>query len=207
MDRTLALIGCLAAWSAVAAPAQAGYMMGLSSGGAASASVLPGDSIELQVAITADSSETHNSAIFRVLFSSAGLRYMGYSWSSPYLNGTLDDDSKPLGGSLPVVLDDLTLTGVGYPAGVVDVELSNVLPVGPNFGSGIIARMTLQVPETYNGAPEVQISLAPDEIALNGSTVSTRTGGFFNLIIPSPSVSAGGFLVAASGLLNRKRRR
>lgn len=206
MNRTFGLLGCVAALTAFAAPANAGYLMGITSNGATSASVLPGDSIVLQIAITADASETHNSAIFRVNFSAPGLRYMGYEWENPYLNGSLDDDSKPLGGTLPVVLDDLLLSGVGYPAGVVDVEFSNVLPVGPNFGSGIIATLTLQVPDAYNGAPEIQISLAPDQIALNGNDVSTRTGGFFTLVVPSPSVSAV-FLVAASGLLNRKRSR
>lgn len=200
------VLGCVAALLAVAAPVRAGYMMSVTSGGASSASVLPGDSITLQIAMTADASETHNSAIFRVMFSNPGLRYMGYLWEAPYLNGTFDDDSKPLGGSLPVVLDDLTLSGVGYPADVVDVEMSNVLPIGPNFGSGIVASMTFEVPFDYTGEGEIQIALAPDQIALNGQDVETRTGGVFTLVIPSPGFSAVALLVGAFGVSGRGRR-
>lgn len=185
--------------------AWAGYMMSLTSGGQASANVAPGDSFTLDVSIAADGSEQHNSSIFRVVFSMGGLRYLGYEWSSPYLNGTIDDDSKPLDSSLPVVLGDLTLAGVGYPAGVVDVELSNVLPIGPNFGSGIVVSLLLQVPEDYDGADEVLISLAPDQIALNGDEVSTRTGEAFTLVVPSGGWGALSTVVLC-GLSARRRR-
>lgn len=192
----------------IAAPPQgasAGYMMSVTSGGQASANVAPGDSFTLDVSIAADGSEQHNSSIFRVVFSMGGLRYLGYEWNSPYLNGTIDDDSKPLDSALPVVLDDLTLAGVGYPAGVVDVELSNVLPIGPNFGSGIVASLVLQVPEDYDGPDEVLISLAPDQIALNGDEISTRTGEAFTLVVPSGGGAA--FLMAAvCGASGRRRR-
>lgn len=206
MNTIIRFVGCCALLALAAVPARAGYMMSLTHAGNSSAAVLPGGSLVLDIAITADAAETHNSAVFRVEFSAPGLRYAGYEWESPYLNGTLDDDSKPLGFSLPVLLDDLLLSGVGYPDNVVDIELSNVLPIGPNFGSGMVAHLTIQVPEMFAGAPNVLISLVPDQIALNGAEISTRTSGSFNLIIPSPSVSAL-FLVTVSGVLTRRGRR
>lgn len=179
-------------------------MISATAGGSSSALVAPGQTITVEVNLTSDTSDVHNSAIFRVVFSHAGLRYLGYSWANPYLNGTIDDDSKPLNGGLPLLLDASTLSGVGYPEDIVDVELSNVLPVGPNFGSGTIALLQLEVPADFTGASDIEIAVVPDQIALNGDDLPTSSGGVLTLIIPSPASALG---LAGVGCLASARRR
>lgn len=183
--RVNALVG--AAWVGVAAlggPAQGAYLISLSSGGMSSAIVGPGESCTVEVLLASDAMNTHNSAIYRVEFSSGGLEYMDYAWSAPYLNSTIDDDSKPLRSQLPAILNVDTLSGVGYPAGVVDVELSNVLPAGGAFGSGLLTTLTIKVPSSYSGPDAVLLSLVPDQVALNGIEIPTQAGTAFTIVIP-----------------------
>ncbi len=201
MSHTLVVVGCFAAWSVAAAPANAGHMTSLNSGEDASASMIPGETAVLRIAISNDALETRSPAFARVMFDAPGLKYMGHMWANPYLNDTPNGGSKPLDGLLPVALLDLTRSGVGDHADVVDVERSNGLPVGSNFGAGIMASTARRVPATN------AVALAPGQITLNGEDDSTRVAGFFTLIVPTPSVSAVGYFVAVFGMLNRRRSR
>jgi hypothetical protein len=186
----------LLAWFLGPTPAlRADYLMTASSQGASSRSVHPGDSFTVDISLTSDAADIHNSAIFRLVFSSSGLRYQNYAWSAPYLNGTSDDASFPLLTNLPVVLQSQILTAPDFPDDVVDVYLSNVIATTNSFATGIVARVTCSVPTNYFGPSSINIRSAPDTFANGLTEINTFPGPPFRLTIlptaglPLPSLS------------------
>jgi hypothetical protein len=108
--------------------ASAEYTISASSGGLSSVNAAPGQTVNVDVVLTSNAADVHNSAIFRVVFSEPGIEYLGYSWSSPY--SMLFDGSTPDLASLPGVITASTLSGLAYPSGIADVEMSNVTDSG-----------------------------------------------------------------------------
>ncbi len=189
----------------LAASAHGGYVMNLTSDGATSKTVLAGGSFTLDVMLASSDGALHNSAIFRTVFSEAGLLYETYAWGQPYETGGFFDDSSPFGGSLPVLLDASVLAGVGYPDGVVDVELSNVVFDGV-FTTGVLASLTFQIPKDWAGSDQIVISLEPDTIANGFSIVSTTVANDFvlTIVVPTPA-AAWGLLLIGAGRGRRRR--
>src|SRR5262249_30976138 len=130
-----------------------------------------------------------------------GLVYDSYSWSAPYAANSIFDDSKPLLGSLPVTLDEFTLAGPGYPAGVVDVELSNA--AAGLFSQGLLATLSLTVPLNYRGGDQL-VSVVPDPFAHGFQVIDTTAGAGFQIIVPAPPALA---LLAMLGCGTARRRR
>jgi len=157
--------------------------MSLSSGGASSVTVSPGQTVILDVVVTSTAAESHNSAIFRLIASAPGLVYQSYTWQAPYLNGTLDDDSKPLIRDLPSVLSATTLQGLGYPADTADVELSNVTGDGSGFTNGTLVQLVLRVPADYQGPGSITITAVPSAIASGFALIPTTVAGSFNITV------------------------
>lgn len=197
-------IVCAAVLAAGGRSAAAAYVMTPMSGGASTIQVMPGDSFALDIMLTSDASDVHNSAIFRAVFSAPGLLYEGYSWSSPYETGSIFDDSSPFIDDLAVLLDEQSLSGTGYPDGVVDFELSNVVAGGGVFGEGLLASLTFIVPDDF-ALGSVFIDLAPDTIANGFDEIFTAAGSTFELVvIPAP---AGFVILLIPGLAGGRRRR
>ena len=190
---------------ALAVPASANYVITPLCDGLSSKTVLPGESFDLDIVLTSDGSDVHDSAIFQVVFSKPSLSYNSYTWYSPYLNGTDDDDSTPIIGDLPLILDADTLSGAGYPAGVVDIELSNT--ADSDFVIGTLATLTLEVPSGWSTIPDsVLISIVPDTFADGFATIPTTAGQEFTLnIVPEPA-SLGLLAIGSLAAFRRKRR-
>lgn len=189
--------------------ATADYVLTPRSGGSGSAIVGRGRTLNLNLGLTSDSSDTHTSAIFRVVFSSPGLTYQSYLWQAPYSNTSGDDDSTPRAEQLPVTLTADTLSGPSFPPGVVDVELSNVVESG-TFGQGSLVTLTLGVPAGYTGPDSITISAAPDTFANGFDEIVTTAGPPFTLtIVPEPSAAVLGCaaLLALSGRSLHRRQR
>lgn len=163
--------------------ARAAYSLFLASEGAAGRNVQVGESFKLDIILVSDGSDVHNSAIFRLIFSAPGLFYDSYSWNPPYSNGTAEDDSKPLHQRLPLRLEAKTLSGIGYAAGVVDVELSNVTGSQPGFGAGILASLILSVPLDYAGPTNITVTAQPDSFANGFDIISTAASNNFVVTI------------------------
>ena len=182
--------------------AHADYTLTATSAGASSAMAAPGSDVKIEIQLTSDASDVCNSAIYRVEFSAPGLQYMGYLWTSPFESG-LFDDSFPQALDLPAILDDNSLDGVGYPVGVVDIELSNVTTSGV-FATGMLTSLEFHVPADWSGAESVEITVVPDTFANGFTTIPATAGSTFTLLIPSPSV---GPLAVVTLVLGTRRRR
>jgi len=192
--------------------AGADYILSVRHDGGSSATVAPDTAVTLTLELDSDAGDEHISCFLRVVFSAPGLVYESCTWSSPYLNGTLDDDSVPLVGDLPEVLtDDI----VPWTPDEVDIELSNVTEDGGSgppaaFGEGTLVTLTLRVPGDYSGAGTVTIDADPVIFSLKTGLpgervdVDTSPGESFILTIPEPTTLA---LLAVGGLLGPRRRR
>jgi hypothetical protein len=167
---------------------RAEYVVVLNQGGLSSVSAKRGEVVELDLSLLTSAADRHNSAVLRLQFSAPGLIYKGYEWQTPYRNGDDHDDSKPLRSGLPVLLE---AASASEPDGGIEVELSNVVPLGgleTRFASGTFVKLTLEIPADYNGPETVKIGVEPDVFADGFRAVRTTAGPVFNLkIAPSPS--------------------
>lgn len=192
------VVSCLA----LSASAHAAYVLTPLCEGGSTATVALGSSLTLELFLTSTAGDTHNSAIFDLVFTQPGLRYDAYAWSAPYLNALPNDDSTPLFTALPVLLAEDTLTGTGHPAGLVDIELSNVL-IGSTFGAGQLVSLTFTVPEDYGYLGWVYIAVAPETFANGFNEIPTSAGQVFALqVVPEPMTCIG---LALAALLRRAR--
>ncbi|MDZ4753840.1 MAG: hypothetical protein SGJ11_05020 [Phycisphaerae bacterium] len=179
--------------------------MSTSIGGSQQADLALGSTFDLDVIITSDAADFCNSAIFRVVFSKPGLLYESYAWSAPFSAGSIFDQSKPGLGSLSTVITAATLQGPNYPAGIVDVEFANAA-VG-SFTSGLLVRMTLQVPDSFE-LGDLMISVVPDTIAFGLSGIDTTAGDSVEVtVVPGPGAFALMAFGSASTLFGCRRRR
>jgi len=166
--------------------------------------LMPDDLFHVDCLVTSDSGDELTSAIFRVEFFSPGLlRYDAYSWTSPFTNDTTWDDSKPGQGELPVILDEETLFGDGYPDDVVDIELSNVKQPGAGaaFTSGLLVTLTLSVPSGYVDGQQPIVRLVPEQFYSGHREIPTTAGP--PLRIPEPGC-LGLLALGATCLLYRR---
>ena len=194
----------------LSSPAVGSYIITPLSGGSSTATVFLGDTISLDVALTSDASDEHTSAIYRVVFSAAGLSYDSYLWAAPYTDGTDDDDSKPPATHLPALLHAVTLSGQGYPDGVIDVELSNVTDGSEfppsKFGTGVVTTLMLRVPPDYPAPSTIMITVEHDTLADGFVVVPTTDGTPFELtILPEPTTLALLGTAVLSALMMRRR--
>lgn len=183
--------------------AHADYTITATSSGASSAMAAPGSDVKIEIQLTSDAADVCNSAIFRVEFSTPGLQYMGYHWTAPFESGPFDD-SFPQALDLPAILNDTSLEGVGYPPGIVDIELSNVTTSGV-FATGMVTSLEFHVPANWAGTESIDISVVPDTFANGFTPVSAAAGATFTLLIPGPA--AGHVAMLAFLAVARRRRR
>ena len=190
----------------IAAPTEADYIVTPLVEGMSSVTVEWGDSFTLDLDLSSDAGDTHNSAIIDVIFAEPGILYEAYEWAAPYVTAPPYDDSAPILAALPLLLDADTLAGPGYPDGVVDVELSNVL-IGGTFGEGTLVSLDLTVPADFGYEGSVFIAASPDTIA-DGFDVIPSTGGQVFELVVVPEPSGGAVLLAVFlGVLRYRRRR
>lgn len=191
----------------LATPVLADYTLTPTSGGINSATVLWGGSLVLDFELASDAGDVHDSAIFRAVFTEPGLIYDSYAWTDPYTGGGIYDDSEPSLADLPLAIEDDTLSGVGYPADVADVELSNVL-IGSTFGEGALLSMGLTVPADFGFLGTLYIFAYPDTFAHGFSPPIPTTGGqvFELTVTPEPTTGVLVCLVMLHALRRSRNR-
>ena len=186
--------------------AGADYIIAPLSNQAGSLSLLPGESFDLDIVLSSDAGDGHISSIFRVEFSQAGLVCQRQSWQAPYSTGSVDDLSIPGAGgpALPYALDADVLSGLAYPVGVVDMELTNVTDTG-SFGAGTLVTLGLLVPEGF-GEGVVTIGVVPDTFDTGLAEIPTTSGPNFTLtVVPEPATA--GLLIPGAWLAPCRRRK
>jgi hypothetical protein len=210
--RGLGLICAAAALFAVQQSAHANYILSAKESGTgnSSVSVAPGGTFAVDFILSQSSgSDVNNSAVFQVNFSSPNLTETAYLWSGGYTTGTATDDSTPntanKGGGRPQTPTTITSSSFSGPAGVVDIEMSNVLESG-TFGTGTLVTVNFQVPISWAGPSSVTITAVPDTFQ-NGFNppVTTTAGPAFTVNIPEPA-SIGLLLPVAGAMLIRRTR-
>jgi hypothetical protein len=154
-------------------------------GGVSFAAVLPGESVALDIMLEGGPGDVHNSAVFQVVCSEPGLLYESYAWSDPYTTGTIYDDCAPFISELPLAIDGDVLQGPGYPDGVVDLELSNVL-ITEEFGVGLLVTLHLRVPEDWSGDGPIFLLAVPDTFADGFLEIPTSGAGGVEVVVTVP---------------------
>ena len=102
---------------------RADYLLYAISDGCTADKVDAGDSLVIELWLSANNEDQSNSVIVQIAFSSPGWVLDSLVWHGVYA-GSIYDDSTP--NAFPMMLTSGVLTGPGHPAGVVDIELSNV---------------------------------------------------------------------------------
>lgn len=215
----ICFVRCPAAWGAIAFSAvaittdqvSAGYIATALVGGQSSVIVPRGRGVDIDLVLTADQgTPAHDSVILSLLFSSPGLRYLGYEWAEPFPNQTdilaIFDDSVPRWQDLPAMLTPDLLRGPGFPADAVDVQLSNIAADGA-FGLGRLVTLHLEVPGDYAGPDLIQVSAIPDTFALGFEQVPAVAGNSLVIIVPTPGVAFTFVFVGLSIPARRRLRR
>ncbi len=190
----------------LATPALADYTLTPTSGGMNAATVPWGGALVLDLELASDAGDVHDSAIFRMVLTEPGLIYDSYDWTIPYTEAGLFDDSEPGLADLPLAIEDDTLSGAGYPSGVADIELSNVL-IGSTFGEGTLVSMELTIPADYGFVGSLFIFAFPDTFAHGFSPPIPTTGGqvFELTVTPEPATGALVCLVLLRALRRPRR--
>lgn len=193
--------------AAYAGVAHADYIVTPLVGGTSSANVFPGDLFDLDIVLTSDAGDQHNSAIFRLEFWTAGLAYDWYEWAAPYETGTIWDDSHPFLTDLSVTLGPDTFIDPVNPIPRTDIELSNVVPIGqPYFGEGTLVTLGFHVPVDFPPNQIVLISVVPNAsndpdnsvlVIANGFDIIPSTPGpvFALHILPEPGAGQSALIV------------
>ncbi|HMN97624.1 MAG TPA: hypothetical protein PKC43_13020 [Phycisphaerales bacterium] len=191
--------------------ADAGYVLDVrAADGSTSTTVVIGETFRVDFWLSSSVGSEHTSAIFRSVFSHAGLILLGYEWALPYVTGSIFDDSTAANVALPVTLTESLLAGPGFPAGVVDIEFSNVtgndfLPPPP-FGQGLLISLHLLVPADWRGPESMSISAVPDTFAFGFREIETLAGSSLALAIVIPAPGGAVLLLSFAGIPSRRRR-
>ncbi|NOT01054.1 MAG: hypothetical protein HOP29_10540 [Phycisphaerales bacterium] len=121
-SRVVAVLLAAAAWCAPR-PVHADYQVYAVTDGCTADKINPGDTVQVQLWLVSDNLDVSNSVIVQLAFSSPGLVYNSLTWHGVYASSTFDNSTPRV---FPTVVNSSVLLGGGHPAGVVDIELSNV---------------------------------------------------------------------------------
>jgi len=170
------------------------------------AELRPGDSFALDVILESSSGlDRHNSAIFWMVFSAAGLQVTNYAWSSPFTTGGILDQSTAGQGGEPLTIDSSTFDRPGDGVGLIDLEFSNVLLSGV-FTSGVLLSVELAIPDAFTDFGVVTVAVEADTFADGFDELVVANTGPIELVIV-PSAAAWPVLLGSCGFIGRGRRR
>ena len=172
----------------------ADYTLGLSCAGLTTVVVSRGGSFVVDLSLSGSATDRHNACILRLLASAPGLRYDGYTWESPYANGTADDDSRPRLSGLPVILDAGSFSGAGYPVTDIDLQLSNVTADAPTggmryFGTGSMVHLRFTVPGSYAGGGSIDFSVPDAAVSSGFDELPVVLGARLRVIVDTSTVA------------------
>ncbi len=154
------------------------------SGGDGAISVVPGESIDLDVELSGMDAELAVSASFEITFDVSGFQYDAYQWTLPFATGGGDDQSQPSLSALPAIItDDL----FGSAGSTVDVHFDNFSSSG-GVGNGLLTSLTVIVPADLPPSSSVSIAAVPGEFVFTDSPFAETPDAGSPLVL---NISAG----------------
>jgi hypothetical protein len=121
---------------------------------------VPGGTFEVLVSVFSPVPVEFNAALWRLVVTEEGATLEDYGWTPPFITGGSNDFS--LGGAeLPLVLDDETLEGKGYPIDTADVEFGNFDFV-QSATDGTLMRLGLRAPKSASPGDHFLVVAVPD---------------------------------------------
>lgn len=144
-----------------------------------------GAAFDVDVVLTSNANDTHNGATFRLVFSAPGIVVESYTWTQPFVTGSIGDASVPAAANLPVALTDQT---VGAAGSDVDMEFENASP--GFFGVGTLLTIACRVPGDYAGLGIVAIAIDTITIANGFNPIDVAATADLQLQIETKAVMA-----------------
>lgn len=142
--------------------------------GGTTAVVAPGQGFPVTVRIRSAAPIAFNAAQFLVYCTEEGLRLDDYAWSAPFITGGPGDFS--LGGSpLPLIINDDTLQGPGYPIGTPDIEFA-VFDFVQSASEGQLLRLWVRAPKQLAAGSSCFIAAIPDLFTAGFTAVPVTAG-------------------------------
>lgn len=155
----------------------------LASGGL-SATVPPGGTYEVVVAVRAAPATSFNAALFVLYATREGVTITDYEWAPPFVTRGFGDFS--LGGApLPLVVTSDTHVSPELPPDLADVEFGvfDLLDAG---GAGDLLRVTMKAPESAKIGSEYFMATIPDLFTLGFAEVPLDPGTAIRIEIGAP---------------------
>lgn len=172
------------------ASAQVAFLDVKLTNGATTAVVAPGQGFQVQVSVRSTVPVDFNAAQLRVICTEEGMRLDQYEWSAPFLTGGKFDYSLE-GLSLPLVVDDATLQGPGYPIETSDIEFAT-FDFFESAQEGLLLRLWVRAPEGLAPGSHHFIAAVPDLFTEGFVPVPVTTGTTLRVEIVSPGAARQG---------------
>ena len=120
----------------------------------------PGGNFTVVVKVRSDLPIAFNAALWRLVATEEGCAILDYEWTDPFVTGGPGDFS--LGGApLPLVIEDSTLEGPGYPIQTADVEFG-VFDFVESATEGELMRIVLRAPKSATVGSHFFVAAVPD---------------------------------------------
>lgn len=189
--RLASLAAAAAAFGGVgSATAQMAFLDMTLTNGATTAVVAPGQGFLVQLSVRSTVPVDFNAAQLRVICTEEGMRLDQYEWSDPFLTGGKFDYSLE-GLSLPLVVDDGTLQGPGYPIETADIEFAT-FDFFQSAQEGLLLRLWVRAPEGLAPGSHHFIAAVPDLFTEGFVPVPVTTGTTLRVEIVSPKAARRG---------------
>ena len=131
-------------------------------GGSTVGVATPGGTFEVLVSVESTAPVSFNAALWRLVVTEEGATLDDYLWSPPFVTGGPNDFS--LGGAeLPLVVNDDTLSGKGYPIETADIEFGN-FDFSEDAHEGVLMRLRMRAPKSLAPGDDFLLVAIPDLI-------------------------------------------
>jgi hypothetical protein len=154
--------------------AQTAYLDMKLTNGATTAIVAPGQGFQVNLSVRSTLPVDFNAAQLRVICTEEGMQLDQYEWSPPFVTRGKFDYSLN-GAPLPLVVNDTTLQGPGYPIETADIEFAT-FDFFQYAEEGQLLRLWVRAPEGLAPGSHHFIAAVPDAFTNGFLPVPMTTG-------------------------------
>ena len=168
------LVAAAAAACAGAVSAQTAYLDVKLTNGATTAVVAPGQGFQILLSVRSTHPVDFNAAQLRLISTEEGMQLDNYEWSPPFVTRSKFDYSLN-GAALPLVVNDSTLQGPGYPIETADIEFAT-FDFFQYAEEGQLLRLWVRAPQGLAAGSHHFIAAVPDAFTNGFLPVPMTTG-------------------------------